>query len=223
MEFLVNFIGATICHWHFPFVDKKFNLNHYFEIEKALQARPNALAFAVVSTDGHGSNIAVKAVQWLSKNVLKRQSKSTHALIIINNKDKNFRAAEMVGAGMQETTLLSSIGNRDHVKILVPKFDKMPEDVCNQVLDYVNRHLVIDAAKNIPYDLKHDITNPRRYDCSSLCFHAINYAYKKCGIRFSLLPVKRWGQETWTPSDVEYCELFETLYDSKIGLISANS
>lgn len=219
MDFLVNLIGKTLCSWHFPWVDKKFNINHYFEIEKALQLRQNPLAFAVVSTDGHGSNIAIKVIQMLSSDKRKRKSKSTHALIIINNKEKNFRAAEMVGAGMQETTLLSSIGNRDHVKVLVPRFDIMPEDVCNQVLDYVNRNLIIDATKNIPYDLKHDINNPERYDCSSLVFHSINYAFKKCGIRFSLNPVKRWGQDTWTPSDVEFCELFEVLYDSKKGLV----
>lgn len=219
MEFIINLISSTICSWHFPFVDKKFNLNHYFEIEKELMKRPNPLAFAVVSTDGHGSNLAIKFVQFLSGDKRKSQSKSTHALIIINNKDKNFRAAEMVGAGMQETTLLSSIGNRDHVKILVPKFDLMPESVCDMALDFVNRYLIIDAAKNIPYDLKHDVTVPERFDCSSLVFHMVNYGFAKCGLKEPLNYVKRWRRDTWTPSDVEYCELFEVFYDSKIGLI----
>lgn len=221
-EFISNtffkLIDRTLGKWHWPFADKKFNLNHYFTIEKEMMKLPSPYAVAVVSTYGHGSNMLIKLIQQFSKEKEKRSSKFTHALVVVNNKDKNFRVAEAIGAGLQEATLLSAIGNRDMVKILVPDYSKMPVEACNHALDYVYEVIEKNRLNRIPYDLKHNMEDPDRYDCSELVYASVNYGFKKAGLPAPLRPITRLGSKTWAPCDVEFSDLFKILYDTKDGL-----
>lgn len=205
---LIAFFGSL----HFPWVDKKFNLNHYFELEKELEKLNVPFAVGLVSTYGHGSNLLIKLVQKLTKQT--RNSKVTHAFAIISNKKNNFRVAEFIGQGLQEATLLSAIGNRDVVKILVPN-EKVSEQNARLFIKYVKIVLARDAFTKIKYDLDHDINDHERYDCSELIFHAINYGMGENVLR----PVRRMGRDTWSPADLENTEYLKLIYDSKIGLI----
>ena len=219
MSWIINFLVSTIGKISFPFVEKKFNLNHYFEIEKELAKLSVPFAIGVVTTYGHGTNVLIRGAQFVSKDKRKRKSKKTHALAVIETRNGKFRTAEAIGEGVQEVSFLSSIGNRDEVKIRIPNPKLMNDQVCSFALDYIKRVLAIDLAKNIPYDVKHDLMDPKRYDCSGLIFHAIKYGYEKAGQKNLLHTVNRAGKVSWAPVEAEFSDLFIDLYDSKKGFI----
>lgn len=219
VNWFVKLLSNTIGKWSFPWVEKKFNLNHYFNIEKKISELPVPFAIAVVTTYGHGSNLLIRGAQMISKDARKRKSNKTHALAIVRAENGKFRTIEAMGPGIQEVSFLSSIGNRDEVKIRIPKYNLMNEKVCEQAIKYIKDVAERDAEKNIPYDLEHDISDPERYDCSELIFHAINHGFKMSDQPSPLKPVRRGGADSWAPVEAEFCELFEDMYDSKKGFL----
>lgn len=218
--FLVKLLQKTIGSWHWPFVDKKFNLNHYFEIEKELEKLPVPFAVAVVTTYGHGSNLLIRLANRLSKDPRKKKTRKTHALAIVCAEKNKARTVEAIGRGIQEFTLLSSIGARDEVKIRIPNYKVMNEQVCKFALEYIESVAEVDREQNIPYDVLHDLEDPTRYDCSELIYHAINHGYDWAGQRRLTKTVVRLGQKSWSPAELEFSELFVDLYDSKKGFVN---
>jgi hypothetical protein len=219
VNLFVKLLSNTIGKWSLPYVEKKFNLNHYFLIEKELSKLNVPFAISVVTTYGHGSNLLISGAQKLSKDKRKRKSNITHALSIVETRNGKFRAAEAMGPGIQEVSLLSAIGQRDEVKIRVPNPKLMNDQVCSFALDYIKRVLAIDRTKNIPYDLDHDLMDPERYDCSELIFHAVSYGFEKAGQMNLLKTVSRAGKKSWAPVEAEFSELFIDIYDSKKGFL----
>lgn len=219
VNFFVKLLSNTLGQWSFPWVEKKFNLNHYFGIERELAKLNVPFAISVVTTYGHGSNVLINFAHKLSKDKRKRKSKITHALSIIETRNGKFRVAEAMGPGIQEVSLLSAIGQRDEVKIRVPNPKLMNDQVCSFALEYLRKVLAVDRAKNIPYDLEHDLMDPERYDCSELIFHAVSYGFEKAGQLNLLKPVSRAGKKSWAPVEAEFSELFIDIYDSKKGFL----
>lgn len=219
VNWFVKFLSNTLGQWSFPYVEKKFNLNHYFKIEQELSKLNVPFAIGVVTTYGHGSNILIHGAQLISKEKRKRKSNITHALTIIETRNGKFRTAEAMGPGIQEVSLLSSIGNRDEVKIRIPNPMLMNDMVCSHALDYIKRVLAVDRAKNIAYDVEHDLMDPERLDCSELIFHAVSYGFEKAGQKNLLKVVNRAGRKSWAPVEAEFSELFIDIYDSKKGFI----
>lgn len=219
VNWIVKFLSNTVGQISLPYVDKKFNLNHYFEIEKELAKLEVPFAIAVVTTYGHGSNILIKLAQILSKDKRKRKSNKTHALAIVETRNGKFRTVEAIGNGIQEVTLLSSIGQRDEIKIRVPNKSLVNNQVCEFALDYIRQVARRDDQENIAYDLEHDLLDPKRYDCSELIFHALNYGFEMAGQKTLTKTVKRAGKVSWAPVEAEFSKLFVDLYDSKKGFV----
>ena len=219
VNWFVKILSNTIGEWSFPWVEKKFNLNHYFAIERELAKLEVPFAIAVVTTYGHGSNLLIKGAQLLSKDKRKRKSNKTHALTIVDTKNGKFRTVEAIGNGIQEVSLLSSIGQRDEVKIRIPNKSLVNDQVCKFALDYIRQVARRDDQENIAYDLEHDLLDPKRYDCSELIFHALNYGFEMAGQKALTKTVTRGGKLSWAPVEAEFSKLFVDLYDSKKGFI----
>lgn len=219
VTFFINLLSKTLGSWSLPYVDKKFNLNHYFQIESKLSELRVPFAIGVVTTYGHGSNILIKIAQMISKDKRKRKSKKTHALAIVETKNGKFRTAEEMGPGLQEVTLLSSIGQRDEVLIRVPNPRLVNDQVCSYALEYIRKVLAIDRMKNIEYDNDHNLESDERMDCSELIYHALNYGFKKAGQKSLIKTVNRGGKKSWAPVEAQFSELFVDVYDSKKGFL----
>ena len=59
LNWFVGLISKTFGKWHWPWVDKKFNMCDYFHIESEIRKLPSPFVVGVVKTDGHGSNILI--------------------------------------------------------------------------------------------------------------------------------------------------------------------
>lgn len=219
VNFFVKLFSNTIGRLSFPHVEKKFNLNHYFKIEKELAKLEVPFAIAVVTTYGHGSNILIRFAHFLSKDKRKRNSKKTHALAIVETTNGRFRAVEAMGEGIREVTLLSSIGGRDEVKIRVPNKGLFNDSAAKYALDYIKQVAERDVSGNIAYDLQHDLLDKKRYDCSELIFHALNHGFEMAGQKALTKTVTRGGRISWAPVEAEFSKLFVDLYDSKKGFL----
>jgi hypothetical protein len=220
VNFFVKLISESIGSLSLPYIQKKFNLNHYFLIEKEIAKLEVPFAIGLVTTYGHGSNILIKAVQLISKDKRKRKSNKTHAFAIVSTENGKFRTVEAIGkGGIQEVTLLSSIGNRDELKIRVPNKGLVNNEVSKHALDYIRQVSKRDNEQNIGYDLKHDLLDPKRYDCSELIFHALNHGFEMAGQKALTKTVKRAGKISWAPVEAEFSKLFVDLYDSKKGFV----
>lgn len=219
VNWIVKLLSNTLGQWSLPYVEKKFNLNHYFKLEKELAKLEVPFAIGVVTTYGHGSNLLIHGAQFLSKDKRKRKSNITHALAVIDTRNGKFRTVEAIGNGIQEVTLLSSIGNRDEVKIRVPNKNLVNNEVAKHALEYIRQVAERDFEENIAYDLKHDLLDQKRYDCSELIFHALNHGFEMAGQKALTKTVKRGGKVSWAPVEAEFSKLFVDLYDSKKGFI----
>lgn len=220
LQNIVNLLTGTIGHLNIPYSHKKFPLDDYFKIEKKLLESGVNFAVAVVTTYGAGSNLLVKASTLVSKDKRKRSSNKTHALAILEIRPNRFRTVEMFGQGLVEKTLLSSIGNRDEVKILIPDPRYMDYEMCEDFYNYIDRVAHMDRQRNVEYDFSHQVGNSDKFDCSELIYHALEYAQKnKYGIDHSLKTYKRFGVESFSPVDIEYLEEFKCFYCSKEGFL----
>lgn len=221
---LMAFIGKTSAHIHMPYNRKKLDLNKYFELEKKLRDSLSVpFAIGLVSTDGEASNIFIKAANLFASNKKKSKSKITHSFAYIDciNGYKH-RVAEMTVNGFIINPLLSAIGQRDNVIIRVPNELLMPESVRRYAKDYLLGLAKKDEEGNIEYDFNHDNKDSEKMDCSEMIFLALKYGYEKADIRFPMMMETRLGYEAITPTDLEYSDLFVTIYDSKKGFLDGS-
>jgi len=215
IDLFIKLYTNTVATWHFPFVDKKFELLDYYEIEKKLRELEVPFAVVLVNTYGHGSSIGIRLAGWIGRRLW---SKKTHVAIYIDlRKGYKHRAVEAVSEGIREVPLVKAIGQRDEVLVRVPDRSLLNEAVSSKALEYIHSVLDLDDAKNIEYDFKHDLLNDETQDCAELFYNSLKYGFEKADQYFPLKPIMRAGMPTFTPVDVEKCELFVDLYDSKRG------
>lgn len=232
LDYLVIFLGKTVGSAHLPFVDKKFPLKDYFEIEKYLRQLNNPFVVGLVKTNGHGSNLLISITQLFSK---KKCSKVVHAFAHIGIYGGfKHRTVEALNEGIVEQTLLRSIGQRDNVVLRKPNLKLINENVCNHAIEYIYEVIKRDNFVNIPYDQVHNydiitIEQIKDYknkipsmDCSELIMQSLEHGFRMTNQKSLIKMVNRLGKSSWTPADIYFSDLFETFYDSKKGFIDGD-
>ena len=231
LNFIINLLSKTLGEWSWPWVDKEFPLKDYFGIEKEIRKLQNPFVVGLVKTKGHGSNILIRFAQLISSDPRKRKGQVTHALahIGIFNGFKH-RVVESVGEGIQEVSLLESIGQRDTVILRAPDPLLLSDEICNHALDYIKEVAKRDSLQNIEYDNDHNyeiITIEElkdyskrniRLDCSETIMQALEHGFKMVGVPSMINMINRGGKSTWSPIDILFSNLFITIYDSRRGL-----
>jgi len=229
LNFIINILSKTIGEWHFPWVDKKFNLKDYFLIEGQIRKLSSPFVVGVVKTNGHGSNLLIRFAQLFSKDARKRKGEITHALAHIGIYDGyKHRVVESLGDGIREHSLLESIGQRDTVILRRPNPKFLNPTLCNHAIDYIKEVAKRDAFNNIEYDNDHDYktipiedimdyTNTKnlKLDCSETVMQALEHGFRMTGQVSIIKMVKRGGKLTWIPADILFSDLFITMYDSR--------
>ena len=228
LKWIINLVSNTIGKWHFPWVDKAFNLEDYFLIEKELRDLDCPFAVGIVKTNGHGSNLLIRIVQLLSSDSRKRKSEVTHALAHIGiNKGYKHSVVESLGDGIREVSLLKAIGQRDRVILRMPNPQFLNKKLCEHAVEYIKEVAKRDAYFNIQYDNAHNyeiipIEDIKDYstinvklDCSETIMQAIEHGFKMTGQKSMIKMEMRGGISTWSPEDIHYSRLFITFYDSE--------
>ena len=214
LNLFIKVYSNTLGKWHMPFSHKKFNLNDYFKIEEKLKELNVPFAIGLVTTYGNGSNLGIKFSNWMSKDKRKKKSKKTHLFIYAAHLDGfKFRVAEQVGTGLQNSSLLEAIGQKDEVKIRIPDKRYIADPTATLATEYINNLLNIDKDTPINYDNKHVLDMDNTSDCSGLLWQALTYAFSELGLENLLETIDRLGMETFTPVDAEFSKLFTTIYD----------
>jgi len=223
LNLVASILGKTVGKWKFPYVDKKYDLDHYFELEKRLRELDSPFAVALTKGYGHGSNILIKIAQSFTSNKAKRNCKITHAIahIGINNGYKH-RAVEAIATGIQEVSLLKAIGQKDVVVIRVPNPKKLNSQVCKYAIEYLKNLVERDKVKNIEYDNKHDYHNDESLDCSETIYRALTYGFRMADQESSVKLINVAGKDIWSPADIRVSDLFIDLYTSEKGFIDGN-
>lgn len=217
-KWLLVAIGKIFGEISVPFNCKKFDLNHYFKIEEMLEKLPESFAVCLVGTDGYASNLFIRFTYLFSKDRRKWKSAYVHTVPFIGIRNGyKYMACESVGNGIQEVKLLKAIGQRDRVKVLAPNPEKMPAEVVKHVITFLNVLLDRDKETNIPYDYTHDLYCQKAMDCSEVVFHALRYAYDQEGIACPVKVFRRFKRDSYLPVDIEFSELFTTVYDSELA------
>ncbi len=211
---LIKIYTATFAKLKMPYNHKRFKLCDYFKIEKELDKLDIPFAIGISTTYGNGSNMGIKINNLFSKDKRKRKSKKTHVFIFINQRDGyKFRVAEQIGSGLHEISLLEAIGQQDELMIRVPNKKFLPDNVSSVALEYIHKLLDRDALENKEYDNTHLLDMDDSSDCSGLLWQALTYAFSELELENLLRTVERGGMETYTPVDVEFSRLFNTIYD----------
>lgn len=200
-------IVDTLGKVHLPYVDKRFNLDHYSMVKNILDGHEYAIG--LVSTSGHFSNLMIKAANIFCKDKRKFKTKRTHSFIICNG-----RVIEATSKGLRECSLLKAIGQRDYVTIRIPNESFIPKVVQEGACFYLEKRIEEDSVKNISYDVEHDITNDRKLDCSESIYASLKFGYERVGQKEKITEVERFGILTWTPADAEFSKLFKTVYEN---------
>lgn len=225
LNWIINIFSKTIGSWHWPWVDKSFDLSDYFETEQRIRDLSNPFVVGLVKTYGHGSNFLIRVAQCFSKDSCKDV---THALAHIGvfNGYKH-RVVEAIGEGIREVSLLQAIGQRDNVILKKPNPKYLNDKCCKHIIEYIKEVAKRDAVINIQYDNAHNyetITieeikdyseNNVKLDCSETIMQAIIHGLRMTGQRNYIQMKKRAGKMTWTPSDILHSELFIDFYDSR--------
>lgn len=211
IQWLIKIFTKTLAKIELPYIHKGFPLKDYFKLEKLL--KDEKVAVVLVTTYGSGSNLGIKFGQWFGK---WKYSKKTHALLFVGRDKDKFKSmsVEAVGSGIQKISFLEAIGQRDEVKVMILRHDIFNEKMINDVVDFINTIYLKDLNKNIEYDNDHNLSTDDKYDCSELCYKAINFALKKNNSGFSISPVNRLGKISFAPSDLEDTNLLLTVYDN---------
>lgn len=218
LNWIINFISKTFGTWHWPWVDKQFPIQDYFEIEKRIRELEVPFAVGLVKTNGHGSNILIKIGQGLSKDKRNRKCNIVHALAHIGlYGGYKHRVVEAIGDGIREVPLLQAVGQRDVVIIRTPNWSKLNPVVCKYAIEYLKDLADRDKEKNIAYDNAHDYYNAEALDCSETVYRALEYGFKKADQVLSISLINRGGKMTWTPADIRFSDLFIDMYVSGEG------
>lgn len=232
LNWLIRMLSKTVGEWHWPWVDKGFAIEEYFEIEKLIRTFSNPLVVGLVKTKGHGSNLLISASQFFSK---KKCFKITHALVHIGiYKGYKHRVVESVGDGIQLVPLLTAIGQKDNVVLRRPNPKLVNDMVCKHAIEYIHEVEKRDAEIGIEYDNDHiydiitieqikDYSNKNvKLDCSETMMQALEHGFKMTGQKSLIKMINRGGKLMWAPSDIYFSELFITFYDSRKGFIDGN-
>ena len=216
---IIKIASKTIGTLHFPYVDKKFNLDHYFTIEKLIREQSHHFIVGLVKTNGHGTNLLVK--------IATRDSEIVHAFAHIGiYKGYKHRVIESVGTGIQEISLLSAIGQRDRVIPRAPNIKIIPVKVLDHAVNYCKEIAKRDSKQNIKYDNVHDYSTITygelcnynadiKLDCSEVIMQALEHGFRKCNLHSPINRVQRGGKWTWSPLDILKSDIFTTIYDSQ--------
>ena len=210
LSWMINLYTKTIAKLHWPLCNKKFQIKDYYKIEESL--KDCKLAVILVTTYGNGSNMGIKIAQNIGT---KNKTKKTHAALFIGFKDGIPMVVEASGSyGIQVVPLIQVIGQRDEVMVRISNPHLLNRSVENFMTEYVNDVIGRDGELDIPYDEDHNLEDQSRYDCAELVYHALVYAFKKARHKVLINPVVRWGKKTYTPIELEFSDLFETIYDN---------
>lgn len=214
-SWVTKIYAKTLGKWHVPYNHKLFNLNDYFKIEEKLKELEVPFAIGLVTTYGNGSNLGIVLGNKLSKDKRKRKSKKTHLFIYAGSMEGHkFRVVEQVGTGLQNTSLLCAIGQKDEVMIRIPNKKFIADPTSKLVIEYVSNLLDKDDVTPIPYDNAHRLDMDDTSDCSGLLWQALTYAFNELELENLLKTVDRIGIETYAPVDAEFSKLFTTIYDN---------
>ena len=214
LDFLIKIYSNTLGKWHMPYSHKHFKLNDYFKIEEKLKELKVPFAIGLITAHGNGSNIGIRLSNKISKDKGKRRSKKTHLFIYVAHIDGcKFRVVEQVATGLQNSSLLEAIGQKDEVMIRVPNKRYIADPTATIAAEYAAKLVAIDKVTPIEYDNTHALDMDHASDCSGLLWQALTYAFSELELENLLETVDRVGMETYTPVDVEYSKLFTTIYD----------
>jgi len=218
INWFVALVSKTLGEWHWPWVDKQFKIEDYFDIEVMIRNLQSPFVVGLVKTNGHGSNLLINFAQKMGgKN---KGAVTTHALAHIGiYKDYKHRVVEAIGEGIREVPLLKAIGQRDIVILRRPDHTRINSVVCAHAIDYLKDMAKRDAENNITYDNDHDYSNDMSVDCIETVYQALTYGFEKEGLENPIKLVDRAGKMTSSPADFELSDLFITIYDSRIGFI----
>jgi hypothetical protein len=223
LNWFIKLLSNTVGEWHWPWVDKKFSLKDYFEIENKIRELDVPFVVGLVKTNGHGSNLLIGIAQSFTKDKRKRGSEITHALAHIGvNKGYKHRVVEAIGEGIREVSLLEAIGQRDKVILRVPNPKLLNDQVCKYAIEYLKDLADRDRELNIAYDNEHNYQNDEALDCSETIYHALSYGFEKAGHSNKVIMIERAGKKTWAPIDIRYSDLFIDLYVSGKGFTNGN-
>jgi len=207
---MIDLYTKTIAKTHWPLCNKKFEIKDYYEIEEHL--KDCKLAVILVTTYGNGSNMGIKFAQSVGT---KNKTKKTHAALFIGFKDGLPMVIEASGTyGIQVVPLVQVIGQRDEVMIRVANPHLLNSSIENFMVKYVNTVIERDGELDIPYDEDHNLEDLTKYDCAELIYHALIHGFLKARHKVTVKPVVRWGKKTYTPIELEFSDLFKTIYDN---------
>ena len=199
---IIKKIGAV----NLPMTHKKFSADEYLEVSNLvvieLAGKP---CFLLVTTYGAISNYLIRFSYLFGKNKNKR-SKTTHAVASLGDG----RVVEALSTGVVTRGLFHSLWGRDEVKILTFS-RRVSEELQKLTLENIRAI----SKQEIDYDHSHDVNDDTLYDCSELIFDAVNDAYEMMGHERPLKPVKRFGQPTYSPIDIENSGYFQIVYSNK--------
>lgn len=223
INWLVTFISNTFGTWHFPWVEKKFNMSDYFELEKRLREMEVPFVIGLVKTNGFGSNVLITIAQCLIGKTDYPSCNITHALAHIGLHDGfKHRVVESIGDGVREVSLLKAIGQRDVVIIRIPNPKKLNSQVCKYAIEFLKDLADRDRKQAIKYDLQHDYDNADTLDCSETIYLALEYGFKKADQESSIKMINRAGKKSWAPADIRFSDLFIDFYVTGKGFTNGN-
>jgi len=216
-KLLIKFMTMT-SEWSWPLSQKKFIMSDYLALEDYFEEEGCQFAVALVSTSGAVSNFWIR-LSFLFGNQKHKFSNLTHAAVYIGEYHYPHTVVESIGKGVLTRTLVELLCNRDNVKILIPS-KKMNRKVVQNIRENAIKISKRDEISPIGYDYSHNPNDQATYDCSELIYDSVKKAYLQADQPCPLKTIRRLGQETYSPIDLEFSDLFETVYDSKKGFLN---
>lgn len=210
LEPIIVLLDRTVANWKIPFIKRKIDKSKAFEIMNEFYLRkPSGVYIGFVRSNWTGSTFLIRLGQWLRSGAPKVWARFTHVFILVKDDNENIYTIEAVNEGVIKTTLIKSICERDDLVIKRVSKKHFSIGMKHEFEKYIEEVIERDAAKNIPYDEKHVLTDPLSVDCSELIYHGL----VKVGLKNEINTVKRAGEISWSPLECYESKLFEVEYD----------